>query len=274
MEYVKIVCFSITKNQQEILTALLSEQAYIGFEETDNSLICYIEKENYNQQTLNAIVHAMHIEYTETIVPEENWNTSWERNFEPILVDNKVCIRANFHAPNTDVLHELIITPKMSFGTGHHATTRLMIQYMLEDTFVNKTVFDFGTGTGVLAIFAEKLDAKHVLCCDYDDWCIENTQENIEANQCKNTEIIKGSIETLTQKVDTIIANINLKINIACLQHYFQHLHTDGSVYISGFYYSDILELEDACKSNHITIVSKKVEDTWMALHLQKNTTN
>ena len=165
--------------------AELNAAGYDGFETKDDSLHAFINSEDFNTLFIAEISNKYQIDYEVKEVRNENWNALWESNFEPVTVDNDIGIRAHFHPPFHDVRHEIIITPKMSFGTGHHATTFLMMQQMLQVNFTGKKIFDFGTGTGILAILAEKLGAGKVLATDIDEWCISNSLENTEQNNCK-----------------------------------------------------------------------------------------
>jgi ribosomal protein L11 methyltransferase len=270
MEYIKVSCEVKSTETKEILTGLLDSENYIGFEETNTSLISYIEKDKFVPSILKELETSFNIIFTTEEVKEENWNALWESNFEPILVDNKVYIRADFHEERKDILHELVITPKMSFGTGHHQTTQMMIQHMLDLDFKNKTVFDFGTGTGVLAIFAEKLGAASIYAIDIDTWSIENCIENVARNNCTKIKTELGILDKIKETYDIIIANINLHIITSSLDILHKHLQPNGDLLISGFLYSDLMELEESIANAGFIIVSKKEENYWSALHLQK----
>ena len=178
--YIQIEFQEISRQEQsEILIAQLSEIGFEGFEENENKLKHLFLKRILMKVFLQIYCSSLQLAFIKTIIEETNWNEVWESNFDPVIVDDFVAIRADFHEPIKDVQFEIIITPKMSFGTGHHATTYMMMQQMREIDFTGKTVFDFGTGTGVLAILAEKLGAENVLAIDNDEWSIENAAENI-----------------------------------------------------------------------------------------------
>ncbi|MCA6452827.1 MAG: 50S ribosomal protein L11 methyltransferase, partial [Chitinophagaceae bacterium] len=176
------ICIPAETALQELLVAELSEMGYDGFEESAEQLKAYVPEENYVEIELNNLLNKYNLSYSKSIISKQNWNQLWESNFEPVRVDDFVGIRASFHPPFAGVAHEIVITPKMSFGTGHHATTWQVMKLMQELDFTGKRVFDFGTGTGILAILAEQLGAAAVLAVDNDDWCIENTSENILVN--------------------------------------------------------------------------------------------
>ena len=187
--YIKIVIAINSTEESELLIADLSEINFYAFEQDENTLFAYIKEADFDEGKLTEILGEKN--YEKAIIKDENWNQRWESDFHPVMVNNFAVIRADFHEPVPDVKYELIITPKMSFGTGHHATTFLMVAMMEKIDFKDKTVLDFGTGTGVLAILAEKLGASKVLAIDCDEWSINNTLENIEANNCKKISVEK-----------------------------------------------------------------------------------
>lgn len=229
---------------RETLIALLAEIGFDGFEELPNLLKAFITETDFNNELLIEVL-ANH-SYTQTSIEKQNWNQLWESNFEPVQVADFVGIRASFHAPFEGVAHEIIITPKMSFGTGHHATTYLVMEAMQALDFKGKTVYDFGSGTGILAILAEKLGAEKILAVDNDDWCIENSIENIVINQCQRITIEKVSTAESNTQYELILANINKHIiieNIIYLEH---ALAKGGTILLSGLLVedqSDILKL-------------------------------
>ncbi|HEU4861999.1 MAG TPA: 50S ribosomal protein L11 methyltransferase, partial [Chitinophagaceae bacterium] len=184
MDHIKITFADLQPEQKEILIAQLADAGYEGFEETDTTLDAFIGELRFDNSLLNEIAFKYQTSYTSEKIAETNWNQIWESNFQPVVVDEYVAIRADFHQPISTTKFEIVITPKMSFGTGHHATTYMMMQQMRENDFANKNVFDFGTGTGVLSILAEKLGAKKVLAIDNDSWSIDNADENIQRNNC------------------------------------------------------------------------------------------
>src|SRR5689334_11761207 len=178
-KYLRLHFTGINAEQSEILIAELSDAGYEGFEEGLNELKAYIPNENWNEAELIEVAERVGASWSKELIEETNWNQVWESNFQPVTVDEFVSIRAHFHEPVKGVKHEIIITPKMSFGTGHHATTSMMVRMMSQIDFHQKKVLDFGTGTGILAILAEKLGASEVVAIDNDDWSIENARENI-----------------------------------------------------------------------------------------------
>jgi ribosomal protein L11 methyltransferase len=267
--YIKISFPVADEEQQEILLALLSEEGYDGFEETGNELNAYINEDAYNEEQLNQLVQPLGIHYSKEIIAPKNWNAEWESNYEPVIVDDFVAVRAHFHQPITTVEHEIVITPKMSFGTGHHATTWQVMKMMQRINFDNKSVFDFGCGTAVLAILAEKLGAASVLAVDNDDWCIENSIENVEANRCNNITIQKANAP-VTQQFDIILANINRHILLQYMQTMAATLNPHGFIIISGFYKEEDPLLIDAAAARQLTLIASSDRTNWSALLFQK----
>jgi ribosomal protein L11 methyltransferase len=229
---------------RETLIALLAEIGFDGFEELPNLLKAFITETDFNNELLIEVL-ANH-SYTQTSIEKQNWNQLWESNFEPVQVADFVGIRASFHAPFEGVAHEIIITPKMSFGTGHHATTYLVMEAMQALDFKGKTVYDFGSGTGILAILAEKLGAEKILAVDNDDWCIENSIENIVINHCQRITVEKVNTAESSTKYQLILANINKHIIIENINYLEQALAKGGTILLSGLLVedqSDILKL-------------------------------
>ena len=234
---------------RELLIAQLSEIGYNGFEESDTTLKAYIPEADFSEIKFNNLFNRYSFKYSKSIIKNQNWNELWESNFEPVQVDDFVGIRAGFHAPFENVAHEIVITPKMSFGTGHHATTYSVMQMMRELDFTGKSVFDFGTGTGILAILAEKLGAVTIKAVDNDDWCIENASENISINCCKYIDIQKVNELILDQKFDIILANINKNIILDNIEMLHQGLTKGGQLLLSGLLLEDEKDILNACSS-------------------------
>ena len=239
MNYLQVEFGAVKKNQAEILIALLADAGFESFEETENSLLAFIKEDDFEEGCLNEILKIVPVNYAITIVPQQNWNAQWESSFEPILVNNFVAIRAGFHQPVKNVQHEIIITPKMSFGTGHHATTYMMIEQMQGISFTDKAVIDFGTGTGVLAILAEKMGAASVDAIDNDEWSIENAAENVSANNCTNIKLQKAEKLYTDRVYDVILANINLQVIMDNLEAINTIAKKGSVILISGFIKED-----------------------------------
>ena len=213
-DHIKIEFEHLNSEQKEIIIALLTEMKYEGFEEEDDLLKAFIPSGIYNENELKAFCRDRKLSFSVSKLENKNWNTDWETNFQPVIINHSidnlpwVAIRAAFHEPIRDTRHELIITPKMSFGTGHHATTSMMIKMMSGLDFEGKTVLDFGTGTGILAILSEKLGALKIIAIDNDDQSIKNAGENFESNNCSKIELIEGSTVNVDIKFDIILANV------------------------------------------------------------------
>jgi ribosomal protein L11 methyltransferase len=273
MEYLQIHFTPITQEQSEILIAQLNEIGFDGFEEETNELKAFIPSANFDENIFNNIVDINTLEYTKLIIKKENWNAIWEADFEPIEVAYPnsfkpfVYIRAGFHEAKKGFEYDIVVTPKMSFGTGHHATTFLMVQQMSQINFIGKTVIDFGTGTGVLAILADKMGATKILGIDCDDWSIENAEENAAINNCKNIELLKAeTIPTQVEKVNIMLANINLNIiseNILAIKAATKQ---NGTVLFSGIMLHDEPNIIAVIEKEGITINEIFKRDNWLAI--------
>lgn len=258
----------------EILIAELSNAGFESFVENENGVTAYIKKEDHNITILDDIYILSSgeflIKYSQKELEKTNWNKEWEKNFSPIEVDDLVSIRASFHKkPNLE--YDIIIDPKMSFGTGHHETTYTMIQHLLELDLENKLVLDMGCGTGILAIFSEMKGAKHIDAIDIDNWCYLNAVENTNKNRCRNITVYKGDASVLkNQKYDVIIANINRNILLNDLKAYASCLSEKGIVLLSGFYKKDIPIIESEA-TKYDLILSKTIErNNWVATKFLK----
>lgn len=261
----KHIQLKITANQlqQEELIALLDDHDPSGFEQTDEALTAYFEEKNFAKDDVLKIV--ARYQYATSEVEEQNWNEVWEQNFQPVVVDDFCAVRARFHQPIKGVQHELIITPKMSFGTGHHATTFLMMQQMSTIDFEGKTVFDFGTGTGILSILAEKLGASEVVAIDVDDWSIENAKENFERNNCSKITVSLSS-NLPNAPFDVVLANINRNVILSYLKQLTTILKEKGLVLFSGLLITDEEEITQAAVANGLALRKKTTKDGWISL--------
>ena len=252
---------------------LIAELGYAGFEsfvETETGVTAYVQKDEWYATILDDIQilnsEEFKIDFTYNEIEQTNWNEEWEKNFSPIVVDDICSVRAPFHEkPNTQ--YDIIIEPKMSFGTGHHETTHMMIQHILKNDFSNKSVLDMGCGTGVLAILAEMKGAKPVDAIDYDNWCYLNSLENVERNNCENITVIEGDASVLPgKKYDIIIANINRNILINDMQTYVACLNKGGLLFLSGFYNDDIPVIQETCEKYLLKFNEKMERNHWVAL--------
>lgn len=257
----------------EILMAELIKISFDSFTEETDGILAYIPKNIFQEEELRHInlLHSdqVNISYTFQEMPNINWNEEWEKNFEPIIVADQVLIRAEFHETNP-ALHEIIIQPKMSFGTGHHPTTHLMIQQMLHLDFHGKKVLDMGCGTSVLAIFAKQKGAEKVVAIDIDEWSVENSTENAVRNGVE-LEIFQGNAESLgSEKFDIILANINRNILISDIPAYVSVLNNGGQLLLSGLCFFDADDILEVCEENSLTLENRQQREEWMSLLLRK----
>lgn len=254
----------------EILIAELGEVGFESFVENENGVAAYIQKQDWHEAILEQIqiLQSDELEITYDIeeIEQVNWNMEWEKHFEPIQVDDIVSIRAPFHE-NPNLKYDIVIEPKMSFGTGHHETTHLMIQQLLELDVTGKTVLDMGCGTGILAIFAEMRGATKLDAIDIDTWCYENSIENVERNNCKNIQVFEGDANLLgNKKYDVIIANINRNILLQDISTYSNCLEQNGILLLSGFYREDIPFIEEAASQNNLMLQKTLERNNWVSL--------
>jgi ribosomal protein L11 methyltransferase len=251
---------------------LMAELGYVGFEsflENPMGLKAYIQKKDWNENILNGVQvldsNEFEITYSSNEIEQVNWNETWEKNFHPIEVNQKCVVRAPFH-PQVNVDYEIVIEPKMSFGTGHHETTYMMLQHILETDFSEKTVLDMGCGTAVLAILAEFRGASKIDAIDIDSWCYKNSLENIERNNCKNIQTFLGNVSLLkNKKYQIIIANINRNILLKDMASYSSCLEKGGRLFLSGFYNEDLDLITATCTKLNLTFVDRKERNNWVS---------
>jgi len=270
MDYIKITFADLQPEQKEILIAQLADAGYEGFEEVDNSLDAFINKMDFDKLLLNEISFKYQTPYTSKKIAETNWNKIWESNFEPVIVEDFVGVRADFHKPITDTKFEIIITPKMSFGTGHHATTYMMIEMMKEMDFDGRTVLDFGTGTGILAILADKSGAKEVYAIDNDDWSIANAEENFKMNNCKRITLKKASDASSGISYDLILANINKNVILENFDVLKDQLKNEGILLVSGLMETDRDDILKKAKELSLNVKKSLIRNNWIAIQLSK----
>ena len=274
--HIQITIETIDPEESDILVARLSHVGFEGFEEEPKKLHAFIPESLYDVSVVEKIITEIkgmadpfHTFFKIEYIEPRNWNAEWEKDFEPVQVDHFCAVRAHFHEPVPGVLYDLVITPKMSFGTGHHATTYMMISAMKGFDLSNHSVLDFGTGTGVLAILACKLGAGTVLAIDSDEWSIENALENVGTNDCGGIRIeLKDSLSG-TGQFDFILANINLRVILETMEFIQQHL-TPGGVFIgSGVLESDEEKIRARAANNGFTMERLMIKDNWMSFSLK-----
>ena len=258
----------------EILVAELGELPFESFVESEFGLTAYIQKELWNATILDDLFVLQSLEFNISYTIEEieqvNWNEEWEKNFEPIEVDGMCHVRAPFH-PKTAAQYDIVIEPKMSFGTGHHETTHMMIQHLLRLDVQGKKTLDMGCGTAILAILAEMKGAQPIDAIDIDNWCYLNSIENATRNNCQHITVYEGNASLLVdQRYELIIANINRNILLADMQAYANCLVSGGTLLLSGFYVEDIPFLEASCTENGMQFVSQLQRNNWVSLEFEK----
>ena len=268
--------FSVTpKNPAtEILIAELGHVGFESFVENDTGVTAYIQKQEWNTNILDDLYvlgsAEFKIKYSHYEVIQTNWNKEWEKNFNPIQVDGLVSVRAPFHE-NPSLKFDIVIEPKMSFGTGHHETTHMMIQHLLALDLENKKVLDMGCGTGILAIFAEMKGAQPTDAIDIDSWCYQNSIENVQRNGCKHITVLEGDSSLLKgKKYDIIIANINRNILLSDMKIYTDCLHQEGILLLSGFYKDDIAIIESEVVKHGLVFDKMIQRNSWVALKYLK----
>lgn len=273
MNYLKLTIETEDVSINDILVARLADYDFNGFSEEDENLVAYIEEAACSKELeadLNALTAKYNLTISRTILEDQNWNAKWESDYEPVLVDDFCAVRATFHEPIETVEHEIIVTPKMSFGTGHHATTYMMMKQMQDLKFEDCMVFDYGCGTGVLAILAQKLGAKESDAIDIDSWAYENTVENVEINACTDQiNVYCGEIDAAPlKKYDVILANINRNVILNTMDEMASRLKEGGHLLTSGFLEADVALVLEAAAKHGLKLVRKLEREQWRCLML------
>ncbi|MGN6604997.1 MAG: 50S ribosomal protein L11 methyltransferase [Ginsengibacter sp.] len=268
--FFKIQIESPSKEESEMLIAQLSEINYYAFEEENNLLNAYVKEQDFAEEKLNKILPPQ-VSFSREIIEEVNWNSLWESQVKPVKIRDFVFIRPSFVAPVNDVKFDLIITPKMSFGTGHHDTTCLMIEMMETINFKEKTVVDFGTGTGILAILSEKCGASKVIAIDYDEWSIQNADENIIANDCNRIDLKQQQEISGIKKADIVLANINLNVIKKEADAIAGIIESEGLLLVSGFLEKDEREMKKTFEALDFVCIKTKKINEWVAVLIKKN---
>jgi len=278
MNYYELLFTTITTEdyQQDLLINALGEIGFDTFEELEFGFKAYIPTDNFDEQQLKEHLlpyqEMFTFSYEITLIPQKNWNEVWESNFEPIEIGDKIFVRATFHPARPEFPYEIVIDPKMAFGTGHHQTTSMMLELILENDFAGKKVLDMGCGTGILAIMAAKLNAAEITAIDYDPVCYDSTIENSALNHVTNIIPLCGSKEAIPdEQYDTILANINRNILLDQMERYAQVLKPGGEIYFSGFYESPDLEIIiDEARKHGLKYITHKKTNDWVAAKFVK----
>ena len=271
MKYYKAYNFELSdvSTMRDVYIALLSEAGFEGFAETEKGFLAYTNHEIAVEEVLS-LFEGQYAFSTEE-VEEENWNKSWEKQIKPLVIDNQIYIKTSFH-PEKDIPTVITIDPKMSFGTGHHETTYLMIKQMMQMNFAGKSVLDMGAGTGVLSILAKKMGADSVYAVDNDKWAYENMLENFDKNNAKDVQSFLGDASILKDfpRFDIVLANINRNILLADIQYYTQKIKPNGNLVLSGFYREDIPLIETETKKYGMVFEREMEKNNWMSLQFKK----
>lgn len=271
MDYLKVsIAFpGIEEYQQDILIAELGEMGFDSFVDSATGFDAFIIADQFDEQQLKTIVAEQDFvcEYEVQKVAPQNWNEEWEKNFSPLIINEDCYVRATFHEAQPQYQYEIVIDPKMSFGTGHHQTTTMMMQYILETDFKDATVLDMGAGTAILGILAAKRGAKKVVAIDYDEVCYQSAIENAKLNHINNLVSLHGSKEAIPQQIfDVILANINRNILLDQIESYAEVLKKGGLIFFSGFYETPDLDIiKSHCEQFGLNYLNHKKIDNWVA---------
>jgi len=273
MEYleVKIIC---DESFRDIIIAELDDTGYDSFWETEVGVNAYIARQEYDEELLRAVLQKYatitSINFTAEDLKERNWNEEWEKNYDPIVVEDQVFVGASFHQAKQQYPYNILINPRMSFGTGHHETTYLMLAQQLEINHQDKRVLDIGCGTGILAIMAALKGAGYILAVDNNDWAVNNCRDNIEQNKV-NVELSEGTIDIVTpQKFDIILANINRNVLLEEAGKYTEFLNDDGLLVLSGFYTHDVADIAESIENTGFHIINQKQKNNWASVKFSK----
>jgi len=272
MDYIECTCYYTSNNADfsEILIAKLAELGYESFTEEPDMVKAYIPGKQFDEEAVKSIQVLMNdnistVRYEWKLIKAENWNEQWEKSFEPVIVDSHCIVRASFHPIDKQYEYDLHIEPKMSFGTGHHETTQLMLTQILETDCVGKRVVDCGCGTGVLAILAHKKGASYVKAFDIDEWCVENTLENAQKNNVVIGVELKGIESLENETFDIILANINRNILMSSMKQFSKSLVEGGTLLISGIYNSDMDIIKEKASDCNLKFVSFLIKNNWVS---------
>lgn len=258
----------------EVLIAFIAELEFESFEEFDKELIAYIQSNLFNQNDLDNILNQLDVKISYKIeeIEDKNWNQVWESNYDSVIISDQCYIRAPFHEHNRDFKYEIEIEPQMSFGTAHHETTAMILEYILENDFNGKSVLDMGCGTAVLAILAAMKGAKTLMAIDNDEWAFKNSLENVKRNNFPEIEVLQGDALDLNGKsFDTIFANINRNILLSDMDSYVKSMNSKGRIFFSGFYLEDLPLIQKKAESLNLSYQNYKQKGNWIAAYFKLN---
>jgi ribosomal protein L11 methyltransferase len=258
----------------DILIAILSQNGFESFLESDTGLLAYIKVDKFNLQDFKQVVKdippGFDLSFSVKTIENQNWNEVWERSYPPVIIRDSVYVRAPFHPEDSLLKYNLLIEPKMSFGTAHHETTHLMMEMMLDEPFIDKKVLDMGSGTGILAILAEMLGAQPIIAIDNDQNAVENAIENVRKNKCKHIHVQLGDAKDVLGDFDYILANITKNTLIEDFRIYASHLLLHGKLICSGFFDRDIPEIKSIAFDSGLAFVRKQLRNQWVAASFTK----
>ncbi len=271
--YIVVEFTLLNPERKELLSTLLPDYGFEGIEELEASLKCYIPEKQFSPETLKDFLHQYNLTlpFTTQILPDKNWNEEWEKSYEPIIVSDSVIIKASFHQTVKSYPFEILVDPQMSFGTGHHETTQLMAEAMLNMDFESKSALDFGSGTGVLSVLAHKMKAKRVVAVDNDEWAYNNIKENIGKNAAATIEPLLGGAEVLPREMfEVVLANVNKNILLENMEILLSRLIKNGIILFSGLLLADEREFVASAEKNGLILLEKKTKNEWLSLKFQK----
>ncbi len=269
MEEYTEVTIPLLDDIKDIVNAELINLGYEGTWDKGNELVAYIQTAQFEHKKLYDMLgkYSRENSFSYTRIENKNWNEEWEKNYDPIWIDDRVYVRSPFHKGNKEVKHEIVIQPKMSFGTGHHETTQLMMEMMLTSDLQNKLVLDMGTGTGVLSFFASQLGADSVIGIDIDQNSVENARDNVKYNKCTNVSFLNGSEEAIpSQKFDVVLSNITKNINMGLLPHLAKHVSNNGLLILAGFLNFDLKEIDNLVSGLGFKVTRSNSKGDWECL--------
>mgnify|MGYP005611416277 FL=1 len=286
MRYIELSIKTTPSNETitDVLSFHLGGIGYDSFVATEKGLEAYIPEKSFSEESLKEILEGLPVDladlfkdidisYEFNLIEDENWNKRWEENyFEPLIMGDKCIVRSSFHEVDKESEYEIVIDPKMAFGTGHHQTTYLMLQEILKQDLEGAKVLDIGCGTAVLAILASKMGAKGVIAIDFDEWAYENAKENVVLNNTHNVDVRLGEVDLVkSEKFDFIFANINRSILLQDIEHYAKTMNDGATLIMSGFYLFDVPDIKLECEKNNLTYKKTEQKDDWCAVLCVKN---
>ncbi|MGA0560459.1 50S ribosomal protein L11 methyltransferase [Larkinella sp. VNQ87] len=267
---------TVSPDYTDMLMAELAELGFESFVETDDGLNAYILEPDFDETAVRAVVDKYAdqtaIAYQLHSLEKKNWNEEWERNYQPIDVQDQIRVRASFHEPVSTVRYDIVINPKMSFGTGHHETTAMMLEHQLSVDAAGKTVLDVGSGTGILAILAALQGAERVVAFDIEEWAVENARENADLNQCSGIEVFQGTIHEVNpeERFDIVLANINRNVLLADIPAYVRRMKPEATLLVSGFYQQDAVDIEEKAQAEGLTKTGQLSRNNWVSLRFTR----